>query len=105
MMKVRVKISGCFRTLIGARRHARIRSYISTLRKHGLPVLEYLRRALDGRPFLPEAPKTTLAVTRKEPSCPVIPVMRAQGMFLGVDFLMPSESVSGGSSLSIWKNS
>ncbi len=59
MMKVRVKISGCFRTLIGARRHARIRSYISTLRKHGLPVLEYLRRALDGRPFLPEAPKTT----------------------------------------------
>jgi transposase len=53
MMKVRLKISGCFRTLDGARRHARIRSYISTLRKHGLPVLEYLRHALDGRPFLP----------------------------------------------------
>lgn len=59
MMKVRVKISGCFRTLDGARRHARIRSYISTLRKHGLPVLEYLRRALDGRPFLPQAVKST----------------------------------------------
>jgi len=59
MMKVRVKVSGCFRTLIGARRHARIRSYISTLRKHGLPVLEQLRRALDGHPFLPEASKTT----------------------------------------------
>ena len=59
MMKVRVKVSGCFRTLVGARRHARIRSYISTLRKHGLPVLEYLRRALDGSPFLPQAPKTT----------------------------------------------
>ena len=53
MMKVRVKISGCFRTLEGARRHARILSYISTLRKHGLPVLEYLRHALDGHPFLP----------------------------------------------------
>jgi len=53
MMKVRLKISGCFRTLEGARRHARIRSYITTLRKHGLPVLEYLRLALDGRPFLP----------------------------------------------------
>src|SRR5271169_2441971 len=53
MMKVRVKISGCFRTLEGACRHARIRSYISTLRKHGLPVLEYLRHALDGHPFLP----------------------------------------------------
>jgi transposase len=57
MMKVRVKISGCFRTLEGARRHARIRSYISTLRKHGLPVLEHLRHALDGRPFLPVGSK------------------------------------------------
>ena len=59
MMKVRVKISGCFRTMDGARRHARIRSYISTLRKHGLPVLQYLRRALDGHPFLPHAAQTT----------------------------------------------
>jgi len=59
MLKVRLKISGCFRTLEGARRHARIRSYISTLRKHGLPVLEYLRHALDGRPFLPQPAKTT----------------------------------------------
>jgi transposase len=58
-MKTRIKISGCFRTLDGARRHVRIRSYICTLRKQGLPVLEYLRRALDGRPFLPNAPKTT----------------------------------------------
>ena len=59
MMKVRLKISGCFRTLAGARRHARIRSYISTLRKHGLPVLEYLRLALDGHPFLPQPAKST----------------------------------------------
>ena len=59
MMKVRIKISGCFRTLEGARRHARIRSYICTLRKQGLPVLEYLRHALDGRPFLPQASKRT----------------------------------------------
>lgn len=59
MMKVRLKISGCFRTLDGARRHVRIRSYVSTLRKHGLPVLEYLRHALDGRPFLPQVARTT----------------------------------------------
>ncbi len=58
-MKTRIKISGCFRTLEGARRHVRIRSYICTLRKQGLPVLEYLRRALDGRSFLPETSKTT----------------------------------------------
>ena len=59
MMKTRLKISGCFRTLEGARRHVRIRSYISTVRKHGLPVLEHLRNALDGRPFLPQNSKTT----------------------------------------------
>ena len=59
MMKVRLKISGCFRTLEGARRHARIRSYISTFRKHRLPVLEYLRLALDGHPFLPQPSKST----------------------------------------------
>ncbi len=59
MMKVRMKISGCFRTFSGACRHARIRSYTSTLRKHGLPVLEYLRGALDGSPFLPRPAKST----------------------------------------------
>ena len=59
MIKVRVKISGCFRTLDGARRHARIRSYISTLRKHGRPVLQHLRLALDGHPFLPQGAKST----------------------------------------------
>jgi len=59
MIKVRLKISGCFRTFKGACRHARIRSYISTLRKHGLPVLVYLHRALDGRPFLPQPSKST----------------------------------------------
>lgn len=58
-MKTRIKISGCFRTLDGARRHVRIRSYIGTLRKQALPVLDYLRRALDRRPFLPETQTTT----------------------------------------------
>jgi transposase len=59
MIKTRLKISGCFRTLAGARRHVRIRSYISTVRKHGLPVLEYLRLALDGSPFLPHGSTST----------------------------------------------
>lgn len=59
MIKVRLKVSGCFRTFAGARRHARIASYISTLRKHGLPVFDNLVKALDGRPFLPAGSKTT----------------------------------------------
>ena len=58
ILKVRVKVSGCFRTLEGTRWHVRIRSYIATLRKHRLPVLKYLRLALDGHPFLPEGSKT-----------------------------------------------
>ena len=58
-LKTRMKISGCFRTIAGGRRHIRIYSYISTLRKNGLNVLDYLRSALQGRPFLPELPKTT----------------------------------------------
>ena len=59
IIKVRLKIPGCFRTLAGARRPVRIRSYIATLRKHGLPVLAYLRRALAGRPFLPLGSNST----------------------------------------------
>lgn len=53
-IKTRIKISGCFRTLSGAKRHVRIYSYISTLRKQKLNVLSHLQSALEGRPFLPQ---------------------------------------------------
>jgi len=39
--------------------HVRIASYISTVRKHDLPVFDYLLNALHGRPFLPQGPKST----------------------------------------------
>ena len=42
MMKVRMKISGTFRTLEGAQVFADIRSVISTARKRGLNILEIL---------------------------------------------------------------
>ena len=42
MMKVRMKISGAFRTFEGAQTFADIRSVISTARKHGLNILETL---------------------------------------------------------------
>ena len=42
MMKVKMKISGGFRTMAGARTFARIRSVISTARKQGLNILQTL---------------------------------------------------------------
>lgn len=54
MLKVQQKISGTFRTLEGARRFARIRSYISTVRKHRLNVFEMITHAMRGFPFMPQ---------------------------------------------------
>lgn len=56
MEKVRQKISGCFRTLPGARVFARIRSYISTCQKQGLNILDALEVAILGKPFIPALP-------------------------------------------------
>jgi transposase len=56
MEKTKQKISGRFRTLHGARRFARIRSYISTCRKQGRNILEELQKALVGKPFMPAGP-------------------------------------------------
>jgi transposase len=53
MIKVRLKISGGFRTLHGAQHFARIRSYISTARKQGCNILESITAAIQGDPFLP----------------------------------------------------
>jgi len=53
MTKVREKISGCFRTTTGAERFCRIRGYISTLRKQGMPILATLCQAIVGTPPLP----------------------------------------------------
>ena len=48
MMKVRMKISGAFRAIDGARTFAAVRSVISTARKHGLNILETLTQPPDG---------------------------------------------------------
>ncbi len=56
MMRVKQKISGCFRSKEGAKSFARIRSYMDTLRKQGLAILEFLKKALVGEAWLPKMP-------------------------------------------------
>jgi transposase len=53
MMKLKQKISGCFRAADGARMFCRIRGYLSTLRKQGHNVLDALVQLFMGDPISP----------------------------------------------------
>lgn len=55
MMKLQQKISGTFRSEHGAANFCRVRGFISTLKKQGLPVLTSLVGAFEGTPFIPSA--------------------------------------------------
>jgi transposase len=54
MMKLKQKISGGFRSPEGAKMFCRIRGYLSTLRKQGIPVLDALVSLFMGNPVFPE---------------------------------------------------
>jgi transposase len=49
MIKVKLKISGCFRSILGAQMFARTRSFISTARKQGIGVLDALTDLFSGK--------------------------------------------------------
>ena len=51
MVKLRQKVSGCFRTEDGARDFCRVRGYLSTARKQGHRPLHALERVLAGKPL------------------------------------------------------
>jgi hypothetical protein len=53
MIKLRQKVSGCLRTLTGAKQFCAIRSYLSTAAKHGRNFFDTLVMLAEGRPWLP----------------------------------------------------
>ena len=55
MIKLRQKVSGCLRTLLGAQHFCVIRSYLSTAAKHGVDALDALIMLAQGTPWIPDA--------------------------------------------------
>lgn len=53
MTKVKLKVSGCFRSAGGARHFCRIRGYLSTARKQGQNLLDAMTSVFRGTPFQP----------------------------------------------------
>ena len=53
MSKLRIKVSGCMRSMTGAENFCTIRSYLSTTAKHGIGMLDALRRLFTGNAWLP----------------------------------------------------
>lgn len=53
MVKLQQKISGCFRTLAGAKAFCAVRSYLQTADKHGQPRLAALTQLFQGNAWMP----------------------------------------------------
>lgn len=55
-VKLHRKISSCFKSHAGAERFARVRSYLSTTRKHDIPAIDALVRLFNDDPWMPPQP-------------------------------------------------
>jgi transposase len=55
MSKLRIKISGCMRSMAGAEEFCALRSYLATAAHHGIGALEALTTAFQGDPWIPQA--------------------------------------------------
>jgi transposase len=54
MSKLRIKISGCMRSMAGAEEFCAIRSYLATTARHGIGALGALTSAFQGQPWIPQ---------------------------------------------------
>ena len=54
MSKLRIKVSGCMRSMAGAETFCVIRSYLATASRYGIGWLDALIRAAEGDPWIPE---------------------------------------------------
>jgi hypothetical protein len=53
IVKIHLKISGCFRSLITTRAYCRIHSYLITIRLNAVPPMQAIRNALAGHAWTP----------------------------------------------------
>jgi transposase len=53
MSKLRIKVSGCMRSMGGAETFCAIRSYLATAARNGIGWLDALIRAAEGNPWIP----------------------------------------------------
>src|SRR5260370_4293981 len=72
MSKLRIKISGCMRSMAGAEEFCAIRSYLATPARHAIGALDALTRAFQARPWIPQTAYTPPAPQRR-PALPRIP--------------------------------
>ena len=56
MVKLQMKIGGCWRSVRTAARYCLVRSYLATARNHGIHPLDALRDALASNPWMPPQP-------------------------------------------------